>query len=56
LSPQRDLIRNIALPGAHHSNLALSPDGRSVFVTAIYDTTTGDSRGELFWITNLNVE
>ena len=56
LSPQGNLIRNIALPGTHHSNLALSPDGRSVFVTAIYDTTAGDSRGELLSITNLNVE
>jgi gluconolactonase len=56
LSPQGDLIRNIALPGAHHSNLALSPDGRSVFVTAIYDTTAGNSRGELLRITNSDVE
>ncbi|MFM0008212.1 SMP-30/gluconolactonase/LRE family protein [Paraburkholderia dipogonis] len=56
LSPQRNLIRNIALPGAHHSNLALSPDGRSVIVTAIFDTAAGDSRGELLRITHLNVE
>jgi gluconolactonase len=52
-SPRGNLIRSIALPGAHHSNLALSPDGRSVFVTAIYDATAGGSRGELIRITNL---
>jgi gluconolactonase len=56
LSPQGRLIRNIALPGSHHSNLALSLDGRSAFVTAIYDTTAGNSRGDLLRITNLNVE
>jgi gluconolactonase len=52
-SPRGNLIRSIALPGAHHSNPALSPDGRSVFVTAIYDATAGGSRGELIRMTNL---
>jgi sugar lactone lactonase YvrE len=30
------LIRTVELPALHHSNLAISPDGKVVFVTAVY--------------------
>ncbi|MFP3554146.1 SMP-30/gluconolactonase/LRE family protein [Paraburkholderia sp. SIMBA_049] len=41
------LIRTVELPAAHHSNLAVSPDGKFVFVTAVYDTPGGETRGEI---------
>ncbi len=51
-SPAGKLLRTVALPGAHHSNLAISPDGRFVFVTAVYDLSAGVSRGELLKLAN----
>jgi gluconolactonase len=51
-SPEGKLIRAVKLPGAHHSNLAISPDGRFVFVTAVYDQPAGGSRGELLKVPN----
>jgi gluconolactonase len=51
-SPEGKLVRAVTLPGAHHSNLAISPDGRFVFVTAVYDLPTGGSRGELQKVPN----
>jgi gluconolactonase len=38
ISAQARLLKQVPLPGAHHANLALSPDGRSVFVTSSDDT------------------
>jgi gluconolactonase len=46
------LIRTVELPGSHHSNLAISPDGKSVYVTAIYDTPGGGARGEILKVPN----
>jgi gluconolactonase len=34
VSPQAKLLKYVPLPGAHHANLAISPDGRSVYVTS----------------------
>jgi gluconolactonase len=51
-SPDGTLLRAVELPGAHHSNLAISPDGRFVFVTAVYDLPAGGSRGELLKVPN----
>ncbi len=49
------LIRMVELPASHHSNLAISPDGKSVFVTAVYDTSGGGSRGEMLKVPNLTL-
>jgi sugar lactone lactonase YvrE len=46
------LIRTVELPGSHHSNLAISPDGKFVFITAAYDTPGGGSRGEILKVLN----
>jgi gluconolactonase len=46
------LIRTVKLPASHHSNLAISPDGKFVFVTAVYDTPGGRSRGEILKVPN----
>lgn len=51
-SPDGRLLKTVKLPGAHHSNLAISPDGRFVFVTAVYDLSAGGSRGELLKVAN----
>ncbi|WP_157977804.1 SMP-30/gluconolactonase/LRE family protein [Paraburkholderia kururiensis] len=42
----------VRLPLAHHSNLAIAPDGRSVFVTAIPDEADGAKRGALLQVPN----
>ena len=37
ISPQAKLLNLIPLPGMHHANLAISPDGRSILVTSSED-------------------
>jgi len=46
------LEKMVRLPTAHHSNLAISPDGKSVFVTAIDDLPDGSNRGALLEVGN----
>lgn len=46
------LVKMVELRAAHHANLAISPDGKSVFVTATDDTPDGAYRGELFKVHN----
>ncbi len=50
------LIQKVELRGTHHASLAISPDGRSVFVTATDDTPDGSGRGELLKVDNPVVE
>jgi len=45
----RDTVR---LPGQHHSNLAISPDGRFVFVTNVQDSADGADSGTLLQVPN----
>jgi gluconolactonase len=52
LSPGGKLETMARLPAAHHSNLAISPDGKSVVVTAIEDTPDGAGRGWLLTVPN----
>lgn len=46
------LIRTVELPASHHSNLAISPDGKSVLVTAVDDTPIGERRGAILKVPN----
>jgi gluconolactonase len=41
ISPEGKLLATVALPGPHHANLAISPDGRSVYGTVAYDENGG---------------
>lgn len=45
------LIKHLDLPAPHHTNLAISPDGKSVYITSVYDTSSG-YRGELYRVVN----
>ncbi len=47
IGPDGNLIKQVNLPAAHHTNLAISPDGRSVAATAGEDGPGGGYRGEL---------
>lgn len=49
LAPDGKLIAKVNLPLAHHSNLAISPDGLSVYVTACDD---GNSSGKIMRVEN----
>ena len=52
ISSKAKLLHYVKLPGAHHANLALSPDRRTIFVTSADDRPDGSYRGELFAVPN----
>jgi gluconolactonase len=49
--PAGKLLRQIDVPGTHHANLAISPDGRFVYGTTMYDVP-GGYRGGLYQVPN----
>jgi gluconolactonase len=51
ISPDGKLIRQVDIPGPHHANLAISPDGKFVYGTTAYDEPNG-YRGELYRVPN----
>ncbi len=46
------LIKKVELQATHHASLAISPDGKSVFVTSTDDTPDGSGRGTLLRVDN----
>jgi len=51
------LIQQVEVPGPHHANLAISPDGKYVYGTTAYDDPSGrddpaDRPGELYRVPN----
>jgi gluconolactonase len=46
------LVTQVGLPAAHHTNLAISPDGRSVYATAVDDGPNGAYHGSLVRMAN----
>jgi len=52
ISPDGKLVAQVALPGQHHANLAISPDGKFVYSTGFFDTPINSYRGQLFRVRN----
>lgn len=52
ISRDAKLLKYMQLPGAHHANLALSPDRRTIFVTSADDRPDGSYSGELLALPN----
>jgi gluconolactonase len=52
VSREAKLLKYVPLPGAHHANLAISPDGRTIFVTSTDDEPNGAYRGGLLAVPN----
>jgi gluconolactonase len=52
IGPDARLVAQVRLPAAHHTNLAISPDGLSVYATAVDDGPGGDYRGTLVRVAN----
>jgi gluconolactonase len=52
ISRDARLLKYVKLPGAHHANLALSPDRRTIFATSADDRPDGSYRGELLAVPN----
>jgi gluconolactonase len=52
VGPDAQLVRQIDLPARHHSNLALTEDGRFIDVTAIDDEPDGSYRGKILRLRN----
>ena len=50
------LVRKVEMQGSHHATLAIAPDGKSVFATAIDDMPDGSGRGEILKVDNPVVE
>jgi sugar lactone lactonase YvrE len=46
------LLQRVNVPGPHHANLAISPDGKFVYGTTAYDNGNGSYRGELYRAAN----
>jgi sugar lactone lactonase YvrE len=52
VSPAGALITLVDVPSAHHTNLAISPDGKSLYVTAVDDDPQSTYRGQIVRIPN----
>ncbi len=52
IDPQGKLVKQVELPGPHHAGLAISPDGKFIYVTTTYDAPDGAYRGDLLRVSN----
>jgi gluconolactonase len=52
ISPEGKLIKQVDLPAPHDPNLAITPDGKSVILTGVFDLPDNGSRGELYRVAN----
>jgi gluconolactonase len=50
------LVTMIHLPGTHHASLAISPDGRSVYATAVFEEPGANTNGEILRVANPVIE
>ena len=47
VSPAGALLKLVDVPSEHHTNLAISPDARSLYVTAVNDDARTTYRGQI---------
>jgi gluconolactonase len=52
VDPNGKLVKRIDVPATHHTNLAITPDGKFIYATAIDDLPNGSYRGELYRVPN----
>lgn len=52
LSPQGKLLAQVTLPAPHDPNLAITPDGKYVYSTGVFDAPNNTYRGELYRVRN----
>lgn len=52
LSPEGKLLKQVDLPAPHDPNLAISPDGKFVYSTGVFDAPNKSYRGELYRVPN----
>jgi len=52
IRPDGSLLAQVDLPGQHHTTLAITPDGKSVIVSAVDDGPRGSYRGRLLRVAN----
>ena len=52
VSPTGRLIRVLDVPSEHHTNLAISPDGKSLYITAVDDDAQSTYRGQIVRMAN----
>jgi len=52
VSPAGALLTLVDVPAAHHTNLAVSPDGKSLYVTAVDDDPQSTYRGAIVRVAN----
>jgi gluconolactonase len=52
VSPKGVLIKLVDVPSSHHTNLAISPDGKSLYVTAVDDDPQSTYRGQIVRVLN----
>ena len=52
ISPEGKLIKQVELPAPHDPNLAITPDGKHVIATGVFDLPDNGSRGEVYRVAN----
>ena len=52
VSPAGRLLTLLDVPSEHHTNLAISPDGRSLYITAVDDDAQSTYRGQIVRMAN----
>jgi gluconolactonase len=52
IGPDGKMLQQIDVPAAHHANLTISPDGKSVYVTGVNDGADGLYHGMLYRLPN----
>jgi gluconolactonase len=52
IGPDGKLLQQVDVPAAHHASLAITPDGKSIYVTGVNDGADGLYHGMLYRLAN----